>query len=93
MVTEQFLREQGYTHVRLMNNGEWIGCIKLLYTVALYVGLGEWGYRTRYCYENIGEIMQALLEYEGEGDPPGNWIKEKGEGGERLGPGARGDII
>lgn len=87
MVTEQFLMEQGYTYVRQMKNGEWIGCMRMLYTVGLFIGLDEYGYRVRYCYKNTNDIMEALIIYEGEGDPPGMWVKEKGEGVNRLGPG------
>lgn len=43
------------------------------------------GYQQRYCYESLREAIEALRQWDGAGDPPGLWIKEKMAG--RLGPG------
>jgi len=34
-------------------------------------------YDARYCYELASDAQRALLEWDGKGDPPGEWIKEK----------------
>lgn len=44
-------------------------------------------YSARYCYASSREALAALREWDGLGDPPGPWIKEKKS--ERYGPGAR----
>lgn len=44
-------------------------------------------YRLRFCYPDIGDAFAALATWDGQGDPPGDWIKEKETG--RLGPGAK----
>lgn len=87
MTREQF-EYQGYTHVRQLPTGEWIGVFPFIYTTGLVVGLNSIGYRTRFCYEHLDDAIAASVIYDGTGDPSGPWIKEKGERGERMGPGA-----
>lgn len=57
-----------------------------VYTTGLFVGLTDIGYDRRYCYEHAKDAIVAVLTWDGRGDPPGPWIKEKP--GDRLGPGA-----
>jgi hypothetical protein len=86
---QKILEESGYMCVRQINNGEWIGVSIQIYTCGLCVGLDEFGYKRRYCYEKLKDALVAAEVYEGEGDPDGPWIKVKGEDGERMGPGAK----
>jgi hypothetical protein len=46
----------------------------------------SYDYTARYCYPNAKDAMLALSSWDGTGDPPGPWVKEKRS--ERLGPGA-----
>lgn len=89
------LTEMGYNCVSLLPvTKEWAGVMPMLYTTGLFVGLNEWGYRLRYCYEKYGDARAALFEWDGSGDPPGPWIKAKGDkGGDRNGPGAKGEAV
>ena len=89
---QKILEDEGYMCVRRMKNGEWIGVSMQIYTCGLCVGLNEHEYKRRYCYEKLRYALIAASQYEGEGDPIGPWIKVKGEGGERMGPGAKGTI-
>lgn len=57
----------------------------MLYTTGLFVGLDRMGWRTRFCYEHKVDAVAALDAWDGRGDPPGPWIKEKPS--DRLGPG------
>ena len=92
VITHEYLKAQGYSHVRQMKNGKWIALHNNIYTIGLCVDLGEFGYAYRYCYASLPDVMDAFNEYEGEGDPRGQWIKVKGSGMEdRLGPGAKGE--
>lgn len=77
-----------YANVRELETGELAGLSLMIVTVGLVVGLEESGYRGRYCYERYEDAKAALEAWDGEGDPSGPWIKYKGRGGERLGPGA-----
>lgn len=63
------------------------GIHAFVFTGALVVGIDQLGYEGRYCYPSMAEASEALAQWDGEKDPPGNWIKYKGRGGERLGPG------
>jgi hypothetical protein len=83
----------GYQHVRQLANGEVAALYPMIYTTGLLVGLDDSGYNRRYCYERQSDAFAALMKWDGQGDPPGPWLKQKGGvGGERLGPGLT-DII
>lgn len=58
----------------------------LLFTSAILVGIDAIGVGRRYCYQTTEEAAVALAAWDGLGDPPGRWIKEKP--GDRRGPGA-----
>jgi len=62
------------------------GIRRMAYTVGLFYGMTEDDYIGRYCYHTMGEAIDAILEWSGIGDPPGNWIKHKGGDGERSNP-------
>lgn len=77
-----------YSVRRDLTDGRWLGVYQMLFTVALCVGDAtdrDW-HKRRYCYETLQHALKAFFEWDGEGDPPGPWIKEKP--GDRLGPGA-----
>ncbi len=80
------MMQEGYFPVRKLPTGKWVGCFQMNYTGALIIGLDESGYEKRYCYASIYGAMAAALTWDGLGDPPGNWIKEKGNGVDRLNP-------
>lgn len=82
----QEIIDLGYSHARQLPSGEWIALQAQLFTTGLFVGLTDYGYRTRYCYEQASDAVAACQQWDGLGDPPGPWIKEKPSG--RLGPGA-----
>lgn len=81
-----YLNSQGYSHVLKMPGGDLAGIADMIYTTGLVVGLTDVGYQRRYCYEKKQAAIDALLSWDGRGDPPGLWIKEKPS--DRLGPGA-----
>ena len=57
------------------------GVQRFIYTCGLLVNLTfdgmTYGYKARYCYPSAKDAEQALLAWDGAGDPPGPWIKEK----------------
>jgi hypothetical protein len=94
VITYEYLKAQEYSHVRQMKNRKWIALHKNIYTVGLCIDLGEFGYAYRYCYVNFIDALEAFNKYEGEGDPIGPWVKVKGlDVEERLGPGAKGEVV
>jgi len=78
MTPEQFA-ENSYLAPRLLPSGEWAALHRFIFTTGLVVGIDEHGRRTRFCYERFEDAFAALATWDGRGDPPGPWIKEKGE--------------
>lgn len=76
------LEKEGYTHIRGIN-GVLCGIRRFAFTTGLVVGLEKTGYEGRYCYSNHADAVQAIENWEMNGDPEGNWIKYKGISGER----------
>lgn len=85
-LSEAYFRDAGYLFARQCPNGVWIGVQQMLFTYGLMVGLGSETYEHRYCYETLAEVLAAYLVWDGEDDPPGLWIKNKGRGRDRLNP-------
>lgn len=92
MMTEEmkiYLAGMGFQSLREMPDGRIAGLQRMIFTVGLFVGLSDVLYDQRYCYEYHADALKALETWDGTGDPPGPWIKEKVT--ERLGPGATAD--
>lgn len=57
------------------------GVQRFAFTSGLLVNLRFDGlsyfYDARYCYSTANEALKDLAEWDGQGDPPGEWIKEK----------------
>jgi hypothetical protein len=85
------LTREGYQGVKRLESGEYAGVLRMIYTAGLFVGLDDDGYRMRYCYGAMSEATAALLLWDGQGDPPGGWIKAKGLGRDQLNPKLRED--
>jgi hypothetical protein len=68
------------------------GVQRFIFTCGLLTGLTfdgyTYNYTARYCYESTAEALVALMTWNGQGDPGGEWIKEKVS--ERAGPGRAG---
>ena len=77
------LLKNGYFGIREIPGQGICALQHLMFTKAVVCGLTEVSYRYRYCYHTLGEAIDAINSWDGEGDPPGNWIKRKGEGGDK----------
>jgi hypothetical protein len=77
-MTPEEIEALEYKAPRLLPTGEWAGLQQMIFTVGLFVGLDQTGYRTRFCYPNFWTAVLAIHEWDGTGDPPGPWIKQKG---------------
>lgn len=84
--TPEGWQELGICHARQLPDGRWIGLINMIFTTGLCVDLDDVGYAGRYCYASAVDAIVACAEYTGDGDPIGQWVKYKGEGGERMNP-------
>ena len=73
-----------YKHVCFLPGAKICAIAPLAFTHGLFIGIDEMGnYKGRYCYHTAPEARAALLSRNGEADPPGEWIKFKGYGGDR----------
>lgn len=78
-----------YSNERTLPTGVRIGIQNMIYTVALVVGIDAQGhYERRFCFPDWTSALEARNTWDGEGDPPGPWIKEKPSG--RPNPNLRG---
>lgn len=52
-----------------------------MFTIGLVVNLDETSYEERYCYplEYIADALIVIKTWNGEGYPPGRWVKRKGK--------------
>jgi hypothetical protein len=51
----------------------------MLYTWGLFYGMTADSREGRYCFSCLTEAKAALSEWDGMGDPPGDWIKHFGD--------------
>jgi hypothetical protein len=81
--------------VYLIEAGPWAGkhacCLSMMFTVGIAVMDADQWY-ARWCYDKRIEALKALTDWDGMGDPGGPWIKYKGRGGERHGPGSTAEV-
>lgn len=83
VILPEVYESMGYSNLRMVYGIGLCGLMRMAFTTGLFIGIDEHGYYGRYCYPTWKEAEIALKNWDGEGDPPGNWIKYKGEGGER----------
>lgn len=81
-----YLKSEGYYEIKEIESRGICGLMDFMFTTGLVIGMNEIGYFGRYCYKTRQEALDALNSWDGLGDPPGNWIKYKGTGGERENP-------
>jgi hypothetical protein len=80
MIDEQLkaaLADNGYHHLRDIN-GVICGLLPMAYTYSLLVGLDQFSYERRYCFESFTEARKALAAWDGKEHVSGPWIKCKG---------------
>lgn len=83
-MTTQDAIDQGYIAVTNIHGRGLCGISPMLFTVGIVVGITEDSYVGRYCYPSMEQAVKGLIEWDGVGDPPGEWIKWKGAGGDRA---------
>ena len=78
------IRDCGYSHPRLLDEGRYACLMPLLYTSAIIVGrLGDRiGYSDRWCYSSHEEALKALEAWSGTGEPQG-WHRHPNTGRRR----------
>ena len=72
-----YLATQGYVALRIMPDGHLAGVSRFLFTYGLCTKVDWEGYGARWCFKDPMDAVRALAEWDGQGDPPGPWIKQK----------------
>ena len=81
--------------LKQLPDGECLGLTPMIFTTAVVLvesdyaakaARRELGYRRRFCYEHKWDAWRAAAEWDGQGDPPGFWVKEKSRNVDRLNP-------
>lgn len=80
------LEENGYIGAREIPGQGVCAVTYFAFTAGLCCHLDMTGMKYRYCFRNMAEAAPALLEWDGTGHPPGDWIKRKGDGGDIPNP-------
>jgi hypothetical protein len=75
-----------YDHTREISGRGWCGLSRQIFTVGIVYGIDSSGYVGRYCFPSYADAKEALENWDGAGDPSGNWIKHKGGTGEYRNP-------
>lgn len=84
-ISAESLQARSFSDVRVVRN-QICAVKRFLFTTAVVVGITDEGHNRRYCYEHLNEAKSALAAWDGQGHPPGPWIKCKGAGVELLNP-------
>lgn len=80
------LMNEGYSNIKELPERGVVGIRRFIFTVGLCYDLNEYSYFGRYCFPTMADAIDALNKWDGIYDPPGNWIKHKGETGEYSNP-------
>lgn len=83
---KEFLATQGYFDFKEIEGKGLCALRRFIFTTGLVVGLNEFVYESRYCYQHFSDARRALNEWDGTGDPSYGWIKHKGDGPDRVNP-------
>jgi hypothetical protein len=93
---ETALIEDDHYIIRELDNGKVVAVVHQLASAALVlvtedyaekaVARGWNGWERRFCYSRFSDAVSAAAIWNGEGDPEGDWIKEKSPGVDRLNP-------
>lgn len=68
--------------------------LPLMFTYGVAHGIGKDGVQIgRWCYKTYQEAKEALDQWTGVGDPPGMWVKYKGQTMEYINPLRIGEYI
>jgi len=67
----------GYSLARQTDSGVWLAVMPMMFTVGLFYNIDWHGYECRYCYKTALEAVHDFTIWDGEGEPPGNWVAKK----------------
>ena len=79
-----YLKNEGYTLLKVFEDGNISGILNLIYTCAIVSGLTKTGYENRWCYHDEISAIVALTNWDGEdGTEPDGWHRHPQSGRRR----------
>jgi hypothetical protein len=72
-----------YTAMRELPDGRVCGVHRLLFHWTMHIGISNYGYEERYCYQTEKQAIDSMMAWDGTGDPPGDWHKHPDSGRRR----------
>lgn len=78
MVNEEFFLSQGYHKVRKLEDGNFIGLGKLIFTTAIYVDLDAIGYDKRFCFKDPEKAVCEFNRMKSVDDELEGYIAKRG---------------
>lgn len=77
--------ENRYLCWRQLEDGTYVAVMRLMFTVALCIGVGAYtAYRRRYCYEDLGTALAEYQTLQTGDDEPWGWIARRPETAEDV---------
>jgi hypothetical protein len=82
-----YLEENDYLEIREVPGRGICAVSKVMsFSFCLYYGLTRHDREGKYEYTNLFEAISALLQWDGQGHPPGEWLVHKGKKGRFYNP-------
>lgn len=82
--------------IHQLANGKVVAVVPMIASAALVLVTEDYvekaverywdGWERRFCYASFGDAVSAAAFWDGTSDPPGDWIKDKSPGQDRLNP-------
>ena len=80
---EQF---PGAIAAKFLDDGRAIVVYQMIFTARVCIGPDDsQTYDDAWCYDNVAQACEAVLEWDGNGDPPDGWHRHIGSGRRRPG--------
>ncbi len=74
----QFLNGEGYSHVKVMSDGNVCAIFDFIFTTAIISDIDQNGYGDRWCYHDKSVAIAALEAWNGTGEPPHQDVQTPG---------------
>lgn len=75
---EKFLLENGYTHIRELEDGSVAAITKLIFTTAICIDLDYMSWASRYCFKNEEDAIEQLEKIKTADCVPRGYLARRG---------------
>lgn len=79
----KLLAQDGYENLRILSDGTVVGTNRLMFTIAIYVGLTTVSWKKRFCFKNYELAYNELDKLTCSTDEPDGYVARDGEGADK----------